>query len=208
MAKGDAATGRLLIYARVLKSRSEREGFSIPAQQELLHSYAVANGFTIAQEFVDVETAKEAGRGSFGRMVVFIASLTRTCRTILVEKHSILTLPQLQRLRHHRRTWGGYSSGEGKRHPSSPNSRSSEKFKCIGIKGADGQELYRQPVRRGKEGPAPEGTRRGCGPMKLPHWATAMSGGQEGNGIIIPDGAYRKRRSDKIVFERYATGRC
>ncbi len=47
-----------VIYTRVSSRDQEREGFSIPAQQELLRSYAGANGYTIAKEFVDVETAK------------------------------------------------------------------------------------------------------------------------------------------------------
>ena len=39
----------------------------------------------IVQEFVDVETAKQAGRGGFGEMLRFLKS-EPTCRTILVEK--------------------------------------------------------------------------------------------------------------------------
>ena len=37
----------------------EKEGFSIPAQLKLLKEYAAAQGFTVAQELVDVETAKQ-----------------------------------------------------------------------------------------------------------------------------------------------------
>jgi DNA invertase Pin-like site-specific DNA recombinase len=63
----------------------EREGFSIPAQQKVLREYAREQGFTIVQEFVDVETAKQAGRGGFGDMLAFLKS-DPSCRTILVEK--------------------------------------------------------------------------------------------------------------------------
>ncbi|HEV3057952.1 MAG TPA: recombinase family protein [Vicinamibacterales bacterium] len=40
---------------------------------------------TIAGEFVDVETAKQAGRGHFGEMITFLKA-NANCRTILVEK--------------------------------------------------------------------------------------------------------------------------
>ncbi len=72
------------IYARV-SSKEQEEGFSIDAQLDLLRAYAAENGFGAAEEFVDVETAKKAGRTNFGRMIKFIKS----CRepvTILAEK--------------------------------------------------------------------------------------------------------------------------
>jgi hypothetical protein len=43
----------------------EKEGFSIPAQLKLLKEYAAANGFAVAQEYIDVETAKQTGRAAF-----------------------------------------------------------------------------------------------------------------------------------------------
>jgi DNA invertase Pin-like site-specific DNA recombinase len=74
-----------VIYARVSSKDQAAEGFSIPAQLELLRTYAGANGFTVTQEFVDVETAKAAGRTGFGEMMAFLKK-SPTCRTILVEK--------------------------------------------------------------------------------------------------------------------------
>src|SRR4051794_21307859 len=74
-----------VVYARVSSKDQEKEGFSIPAQMELLRPYASANGSTITQEFVDVETAKAAGRTGFSDMMAFLKTHT-TCRTILVEK--------------------------------------------------------------------------------------------------------------------------
>jgi hypothetical protein len=44
------------------EKEQEKEGFSIPAQLKLLKEYAATNGFAIAQEYVDVETAKQTGR--------------------------------------------------------------------------------------------------------------------------------------------------
>src|SRR5262245_10167075 len=73
------------VYARVSSRDQEQEGFYIPAQLELLRSYAAAHGFTIAQEFVDVETAKAAGRASFGEMMAYLKK-NADCRAILVEK--------------------------------------------------------------------------------------------------------------------------
>src|SRR5262249_55544347 len=60
-----------VIYARVSSREQEREGYSIPAQLKLLKQYAVSKNFEIAQEFVDIETAKVPGRKAFGEMVQF-----------------------------------------------------------------------------------------------------------------------------------------
>src|SRR5690348_15837179 len=60
-----------VVYARVSSKDQEREGFSIPAQLDLLRSYAASRQINIAEEFVDIETAKQAVRASFGRMVAF-----------------------------------------------------------------------------------------------------------------------------------------
>jgi DNA invertase Pin-like site-specific DNA recombinase len=40
----------------------------------------------IAQEFVDVETARKSGREGFGKMLAYLKKHRRTCCTILVEK--------------------------------------------------------------------------------------------------------------------------
>ena len=72
-------------YARVSSREQEREGFSIPAQLELLEKYATKNGFKNLQTFVDVETAKCSGRTNFEKMLTFIRKNKRV-KTILVEK--------------------------------------------------------------------------------------------------------------------------
>jgi DNA invertase Pin-like site-specific DNA recombinase len=74
-----------VIYVRVSSMEQEKEGFSIPAQLKLLKEYAVANGFTVAQEYVDVETAKQTGRAAFGEMVAYLKSHP-SIRVMLVEK--------------------------------------------------------------------------------------------------------------------------
>jgi site-specific DNA recombinase len=75
-----------VLYARVSSKDQEKEGFSIPAQQKLLRSYALANHLSILQDFVDVETAKRAGRTGFSAMLAFLRQHRDTCRVLLVEK--------------------------------------------------------------------------------------------------------------------------
>jgi site-specific DNA recombinase len=74
-----------VIYARVSSKEQEKEGFSIPAQLKLLKDYAGTNGFKVAQEYVDVETAKQAGRSAFGEMVAYLKGHP-SVRVMLVEK--------------------------------------------------------------------------------------------------------------------------
>ena len=66
----DPARKQAVIYARVSSKEQEKEGFSIPAQLKLLKEYAAANGFAVAQEYVDVETAKQTGRASAKRSCI------------------------------------------------------------------------------------------------------------------------------------------
>src|SRR3989442_1787673 len=80
-----ATSSSVVLYARVSSKDQEREGFSIPAQRKMLHIYAQQNRLTIAREFVDVETAKQAGRVGFGEMLAFLKA-NASCRAILVEK--------------------------------------------------------------------------------------------------------------------------
>jgi DNA invertase Pin-like site-specific DNA recombinase len=72
-------------YARVSSKEQEKEGFSIPAQLKLLREYSAAQGFTVAQEYVDVETAKQTGRTAFGEMVAYLKA-HHAVRVLLVEK--------------------------------------------------------------------------------------------------------------------------
>jgi len=74
-----------VIYARVSSKDQEKEGFSIPAQLKLLQEYAAKHGFKIVREFIDVETAKCAGRKQFGEMVKFFEKNPGS-RVVLVEK--------------------------------------------------------------------------------------------------------------------------
>src|SRR5437867_5028452 len=73
-----------VLYARV-SSKEQEQGYSIPAQQELLRSYAAQIGVATPQEFGDVETAKTTGRPGFAAMVAYLKQ-HRDCRVVLVEK--------------------------------------------------------------------------------------------------------------------------
>src|SRR5215204_6843020 len=81
----EPARKQAVIYARVSSKEQEKEGFSIPAQLKLLKEYAAANGLTVVQEYVDVETAKQTGRAAFGEMVGFLKAHP-SIRVMLVEK--------------------------------------------------------------------------------------------------------------------------
>jgi site-specific DNA recombinase len=82
---GGTSRRQAVLYARVSSKEQEKEGFSIPAQLKLLRGYAANSSITIVHEFVDVETAKQAGRSGFGEMVSFLRR-NRACRILLVEK--------------------------------------------------------------------------------------------------------------------------
>lgn len=76
---------KVVIYARVSSKEQEREGFSIPAQLELLRNYAAKNNMIVVKEFEDIETAKCSGRTYFNEMLKLIKS-SSDIKTILVEK--------------------------------------------------------------------------------------------------------------------------
>jgi site-specific DNA recombinase len=56
----------VVVYARVSSKEQEREGFSIPAQLELLRSYAKSQDMLILREF-DIESASVGGRTGSAR---------------------------------------------------------------------------------------------------------------------------------------------
>lgn len=85
---GDRGLGpprQAVLYARVSSEEQEKEGYSIPSQLKLLRGYAEANNLDVVREFVDVETAKKAGRTGFGEMLAYLRR-SSTCRILLVEK--------------------------------------------------------------------------------------------------------------------------
>ena len=81
-----AQSTEAVAYARVSSKEQEVGGFSISAQQRLLRDYAAERDLPIVKEFVDVETAKRAGRTNFQEMITYLKRNSASCRVILVEK--------------------------------------------------------------------------------------------------------------------------
>ena len=80
-------TGRTkaVSYARVSSHEQEQEGFSIPAQKDLLRDFAEKNNIEIVKEFSEAETAKDTGRHKFKEMLQYLKK-NKDITTILVEK--------------------------------------------------------------------------------------------------------------------------
>jgi site-specific DNA recombinase len=87
---GDAGIGLkaachiAVLYARV-SSKEQEQGYSIPAQQELLRGYGNQIRASVQHEFTDAETAKTTGRPGFIAMVSYLNQHPE-CRVLLVEK--------------------------------------------------------------------------------------------------------------------------
>lgn len=187
-----------MIYARVSSKEQEKEGYSIPAQLKLLKEYAVAEGFTVAQEYVDVETAKQTGRGAFGEMVAWLRA-HRDVRVILVEK--------TDRLYRNLKDWVTIDDLDAEIHfPKegvvlSRESRSSEKF-MHGIKVLMAKNYIdnlSEEARKGQQ----EKAEQGIWPTKTPLGYQNVTG-PDGRKVIAVD----QKMAPFVVtlFESYATG--
>jgi DNA invertase Pin-like site-specific DNA recombinase len=191
---------QVVLYARVSSKDQEREGFSIPAQLRLLRDYAASNGFAIAHEFTDVETAKASGRTNFGQMLAYLQKHPGTCRTILVEKTDRLyrnltdyaTVDEL-----------GVTIHLVKENQIiGPDSKSSEQF-VHGIKVLVArnysQNLGEETV-KGMTEKARAGIYPSCAPVG---YRNAV--GPSGKRIIVPDPDAAPMITE--LFDRFATGR-
>ncbi len=196
---GEFSAPQAVIYARVSSKDQEREGFSIPAQLELLRGYAGAQGFEVLREILDIETAKQSGRTGFGEMIALLQK-NRKCRTILVEK--------TDRLYRNLKDWVTIDELGLEVHfvkenvVLSPDSRSSEKF-MHGIKVLMAKNYIdnlSEEVRKGLHQKA----RSGMWPTFAPLGYRNVIG-SDGKKTIVPD----PELAPAIVrmFERYATGR-
>jgi site-specific DNA recombinase len=175
-----------VLYARVSSDEQEKEGFSIPAQQKLLRGYAADNGIRVLREFVDVETAKVAGRTGFNQMVEFLKQQDRgnRCRTILVEK--------TDRLYRNLRDYVTVDELDVNVHfvkesvVLSPDSHSSEKF-VHGIKVLMAKQYVDNLGEEVKKGMR-EKAEQGIWPSKAPLGYKNVEG-PDGKKIIVPDPA-------------------
>ena len=188
-----------VIYARVSSKQQDVEGFSIPAQLELLRSYAAANGISLLREFQDVETAKQAGRTGFGEMIAFLTK-TKSCRILLVEK--------TDRLYRNMKDWVTIDELGLEIHfvkenvVLSPESRSSEKF-MHGIKVLMAKNYIDNLSEETQKGMI-EKAHQGIWPSFAPLGYTNVDG-PNGKRTIVPDSNLTPviRR----MFEQYATGK-
>ncbi len=60
---------KVFAYYRVSSREQKDEGYSIEAQQKRVQEYAEKKGLEIVKEFVEIETAKKAGRKVFNEMI-------------------------------------------------------------------------------------------------------------------------------------------
>ena len=175
-----------------------KEGFSIPAQLKLLKEYAVAQGFMITHEYVDVETAKATGRGAFGEMVAFLKT-HRSIRALVVEK--------TDRLYRNLKDWVTVDELDVEIHlPKegvvlSRESRSSEKF-MHGIKVLMAKNYIDNLSEEARKG-MQEKAEQGIWPTKTPLGYRNITG-PDGKKIIAVDQAVAPLIAK--VFEWYTTG--
>src|SRR5918995_3556731 len=194
----DPARRQAVMYARVSSKEQEKEGFSIPAQLKFLKEYAAANGFAVAQEFVDVETAKQTGRAAFGEMVAYLKAHP-AMRVMLVEK--------TDRLYRNLKDWVTVDELDVEIHlvkegvVLSRESRSSEKF-MHGIKVLMAKNYIDNLSEEARKG-MQEKAEQGIWPSFAPLGYRNVEGG-DGKKIIAPD-----PDSAPLItrlFEWYATG--
>ncbi len=192
------ASVKAVIYARVSSKEQEREGFSIPAQTKLLKSYADQNGFQVAAEYVDIETAKSTGRTNFGEMVKYLKSHPGI-RIVLVEK--------TDRLYRNLKDWVTLDELDIEIHLAkegvilSRDSRSSEKF-MHGIKVLMAKNYIDNLSEEARKGLL-EKAEQGIWPTKAPlGYLNVM--GKNGKKVIEPDLLIAPIVTK--LFERYATG--
>jgi site-specific DNA recombinase len=194
----DLTRKQAVIYARVSSKEQEKEGFSIPAQLKLLKEYSAANGFAVAQEYIDIETAKQTGRAAFGEMVTYLRAHP-SVRVMLVEK--------TDRLYRNLKDWVTVDELEVEMHfPKegvvlSRESRSSEKF-MHGIKVLMAKNYIDNLSEEARKG-MQEKAEQGIWPTKTPLGYRNISG-PDGKKIIATDPSLAPIVAQ--VFEWYARG--
>ena len=195
----DATQCKAVIYARVSSKEQEKEGFSIPAQLKLLKQYAAVQGFVVAQEYVDVETAKQTGRAAFGEMVAYLKTHLAV-RVLLVEK--------TDRLYRNLKDWVTVDELDIEIHfPKegvvlSRGSRSSEKF-MHGIKVLMAKNYIDNLSEEARKG-MQEKAEQGIWPTKTPLGYLNVTG-PDGRKVVAVDPEIAPIVSK--LFEWYATGK-
>lgn len=81
-----------VVYIRVSSKEQQQEGFSLDSQLKSLNDYARSKGMQVVHTYMDVESAKAAGRTEFGNLVEFLRQqqllppTAPRCQSVLVEK--------------------------------------------------------------------------------------------------------------------------
>lgn len=185
-------------YARVSSKEQDKEGFSIAAQQKSLQGYAASHGMVVAQEFIDIETAKATGRTNFEAMLAYLKRHTQV-RIVLVEK--------TDRLYRNLKDWVRLDEFDIEIHlvkegeVLSKDSRSSAKF-MHGIKVLMAKNYIdnlSEEARKGQQ----EKAEQGIWPTKAPLGYLNMVG-PDGKRIIAPDPNLAPVITK--LFEWFATG--
>jgi site-specific DNA recombinase len=185
-------------YARVSSKEQEREGFSIPAQLKSLADYAAAQGLSVIEQYVDVETAKQTGRTAFSQMMTFLKA-SPGVRVVLVEK--------TDRLYRNLKDWVTVDELNVEIHFAkegvvlSPHSRSSEKF-MHGIKVLMAKNYIDNLSEEARKG-MQEKAEQGIWPTKTPLGYRNVAG-TDGKKVIATDPTVAPMVTS--LFEWYATG--
>lgn len=189
---------KAVAYARVSSKEQEKEGYSIPAQLKLISEYSASKGIQVVKDFVDIETAKHSGRGSFSEMVQFL-KFHKNVRSVLVEK--------TDRLYRNLRDWVILDELSVQIHfvkenvVFSKDSKSMEKF-IHGIKVLMAKNYIDNLSEETKKGQIQK-AESGIWPSRAPLGYRNVEGAH-GKKIIEPDPAYAQ--SVRFIFEQYSTG--
>ncbi len=190
-------TRSAVLYTRVSSKEQEEQGFSLPAQRELLEAYAKEHGLPVAARFEESETAKTGGnRPAFARMLEFLREK---------QGRAILLVEKTDRLYRNLKDWITLDDLKVEIHfvkegsVISPDSHSSQKF-LHGIKVLMAKnyiENLSEETRKGMTKKAKEGAFPSAAPIGYVNTADKKVG-------IVPD----PKLADlvKHLFEKAATG--
>lgn len=187
---------KALGYVRVSSKEQREEGYSLPAQRKLLEDYAEKQGFAVVEWFEEAETAKQAGRGEFGRMLKLLRSRSDVVH-ILVEKTDRLyrNFADLVKVDELERTLHFVKEGQ----VLGPESKSSEKFmhniKVVMAKNYI--DNLSEETRKGMTEKASQGLWPSCAPL-------GYLNVRELPGIVID---WPRAVIIRKMFEEYAAGR-
>jgi DNA invertase Pin-like site-specific DNA recombinase len=184
-----------------VSSKEQREeGYSIEAQLRLLRDYAVKQGFVIAEEFIDVESASKSGRTGFNAMLAYLRKHPG-CRIVLVEKTDRLYRNLKDYVTLDVKDWGLSIHLVKEAEILSPNSKSSQQF-VHGIKVLVARNYSLNLGEETTKGMT-EKARVGIYPSYAPVGYRNV-GGTNGKRIIVPDPNTAPIIAD--IFDRFARG--